>query len=763
MKVALRFLNGILLFGSILIASGSVLGQAPGQQTESQPPPVPQIVGAPEIKIDRNTRAGDTTIYLRSATPLTGSLTGVINTAAGPTKPKIVFSAAPLKPDDKTAPEAEPPYTVTVNPAQITTVVATVTDSTQAGEFDADLAFEGNNFGKVRIIHQPFAITVDGPDPNKPDLELVDDNVTTVSLKNDDSTAYPVIWRLNVGGSEICGGQLTLPAKGIGLLQCKASVPFSVGRIQDLFKVESTDKNHSLALYPVLPNTTASFDQSAPWKRIPVKASLSHFGATAQQFWGYAAIIFVLLLGGLTSLLLSQALPNRLKRLNLKERLLNAARSTSNLTSIGSRLQVLLRLERNRLHDILESRNTLSPDFASIASRCNEATAKLESRVALAQQIDVVLERLEQKLTLGPPPSQTAAIGAFIEDAKVLLAKAEPTDKDLEAAQTAITEAAKRVDMLNETDETFGQSLAKRVIEVQNDIKTNFADDAVFQKLYGVVPGPWNAVLRVSANTTTVAPDQYSELDMAVEKLFLMKEYVLLFEGTQDLKMRERLDENLIKLLGYLQLQSCPAMHSARTLMRQMKDDVYPERLRQALQARSASIVMKPSLAYDKAPLEFSVCFNSDALERAAAREDWSCQWSFGDDLSESGWSVSHYFLLPRRKLIGEAPPVRFTVKATFIDDHGDLLKDAANNEPLTIEKEVEVRRSVQHGFFGDRARTELLKLIAALFIAVFALVSGAREQLMKLDILPGLIAVFTIGFGADTIKNLLTKTDTTP
>jgi len=38
------------------------------------------------------------------------------------------------------------------------------------------------------------------------------------------------------------------------------------------------------------------------------------------------------------------------------------------------------------------------------------------------------------------------------------------------------------------------------------------------------------------------------------------------------------------------------------------------------------------------------------------------------------------------------------------------------------------------------------------------ALVAGAREQIVKLDILPGMIAVFLAGFGADTIKNLITQ-----
>jgi len=38
-------------------------------------------------------------------------------------------------------------------------------------------------------------------------------------------------------------------------------------------------------------------------------------------------------------------------------------------------------------------------------------------------------------------------------------------------------------------------------------------------------------------------------------------------------------------------------------------------------------------------------------------------------------------------------------------------------------------------------------------FAAVVALVSGARDQLLKLGVLPGLIAVFSTGFAADTIR----------
>jgi hypothetical protein len=35
-----------------------------------------------------------------------------------------------------------------------------------------------------------------------------------------------------------------------------------------------------------------------------------------------------------------------------------------------------------------------------------------------------------------------------------------------------------------------------------------------------------------------------------------------------------------------------------------------------------------------------------------------------------------------------------------------------------------------------------------------FGLIAGAKEQLLKLDLLPALVAVFMVGFGADQIKN---------
>lgn len=749
-------LRTIVLFASLFIVPCSVSAQGETAKPTPKPTPQPKLVAGPEILIDPNTDTGKELITLRpdNGAQMTVSLSGVISTKAP--GPKITFKA---ENDANTQGEGSSVYSTGIPADGVTKVWAIVTRATTAGEFELDLRNNETSFDKtIKVIRLPFAVKLDETNPEK--FSLVDGVPASIVLKNDDPASYPLIWRLSVDGQEVCGDRFTLAASGLGELQCKPSVPSGLSRLQDLFKPQ--DGKGRLLLYPETP--TGEPKKASPWKIIPINASLSSFTPFTQQFWGYVTIVGVLLLGGLASLLLSQALPNRLKRLNIRERLMGIARTTANLSSnVDSRLQVMLRVERSRLYDLLESRNTFSPDFASIATRCSEGAAKLESRVALVQQIDVVLGQLDQALRQGPPPSQIAEIEVLIDDAKVLLAKTEPTDKDLEAAQAAISEAAKEVEALNQTDATFGQKLAKRALEIKGDIDANISTKPVFKELDLALPGPYGEIRRLPQNTSEIPADQYSSVDMAIEKILLMKKYVLLREGTTAQEVQDRLKVRQTNLLSLLSRESWPAMSSARLLLREMGDDVYPDRLTEVLGAKGASIDIDPSIAYDRAPLELCVCFDNKEVNESAARDEWTCEWSFGDKLQEKGWTVSHYFLLSRPARFKKALPAEFTVRATFRKPDGQPLLHA-ENQPLAIERKLTVQPSRQERFFGDRSRTELLKLLAALFIAVFALVAGAKEQLLKLDILPGLIAVFLVGFGADTIKNLLTtKSETAP
>src|SRR5207248_10151654 len=160
--------------------------------------------------------------------------------------------------------------------------------------------------------------------------------------------------------------------------------------------------------------------------------------------------------------------------------------------------------------------------------------------------------------------------------------------------------------------------------------------------------------------------------DLATEKMILIRDYAQLVEGTANPDAKARLAEWEDKLVEFLQPESWSALVSARLLLREMKDDIYPGRLHDALVAnpQEASIGVDPSYAYDQAALEFCVGFNSQAVDDAAAREEWSCSWDFGDGLGESGWNVFHYFMLKPDRF-GRKEQHVFEVKATFKDAEG--------------------------------------------------------------------------------------------
>src|ERR1051326_7326967 len=181
MRPPLPFLKTVALFALLVTSTAIALGQpGPEQNTPAKHPAAPTIVGPAEIVVDRNTGTGSTVLKLRSTQPLNGgALTGVVNMDTAP-RPRLTLKG------DQSAGTGEAVFPLTTDSKNLATVVATVSGVKQAGTFDADLAFEGNNFGKLKIIYLPFAVAVDGPDPNKADLALVGGEVTWITLKNDD-------------------------------------------------------------------------------------------------------------------------------------------------------------------------------------------------------------------------------------------------------------------------------------------------------------------------------------------------------------------------------------------------------------------------------------------------------------------------------------------------------------------------------------------------------------------------------------------------
>jgi hypothetical protein len=89
-----------------------------------------------------------------------------------------------------------------------------------------------------------------------------------------------------------------------------------------------------------------------------------------------------------------------------------------------------------------------------------------------------------------------------------------------------------------------------------------------------------------------------------------------------------------------------------------------------------------------------------------------------------------------------------------------DTTKPVADPKKFEIKKNISVGGAPKNAS-ADRNLAEGVRLAIALVIALIGLLAGAREQLAKLDVVPAAVAVFLLGFGADTIKNLISPKQT--
>jgi hypothetical protein len=89
---------------------------------------------------------------------------------------------------------------------------------------------------------------------------------------------------------------------------------------------------------------------------------------------------------------------------------------------------------------------------------------------------------------------------------------------------------------------------------------------------------------------------------------------------------------------------------------------------------------------------------------------------------------------------------ITYIVKASFPNLDREIL-----SEPVKLEQ--------TKAYVESRTVLAVASLVITILIVAFGLLAGAQEKLQSLDWVSGVIAVLVLGFGADTLKNLITKT----
>ena len=289
-------------------------------------------------------------------------------------------------------------------------------------------------------------------------FNIVNNEVTSIAVKNDDPNIYKVHWQLMDGGT-ICEGDADLDPKSSAVLRCKPQASWRFGALAGAIKPDALHDGYRLLLLPRPIQKQPSESALEPLISFKTRGSFGYYGPQGRGAIKYLTIFLLLTLGGITSLALSYYIPNKLLRLNLVEKLMHLAAKTSDLSSrIESRLAVIVRLERSRLTDLLQTRGVFSPDFAAVASQRSIGIERLTAKVGILEQMDTVLGVLERQ-TKGVPPTRVDQIHEALNDAKVVLNKSEISDDDIRTAKSSVDLASKQVNSLDSRDDELGENL----------------------------------------------------------------------------------------------------------------------------------------------------------------------------------------------------------------------------------------------------------------------------------------------------------------
>lgn len=739
----------------------------------------PKLLGTPTLVVDPDTKTASALLKLQNTSEEDISIVLSALDFKSLTTKKLLGTtikfSAPDSSDKKT--EYELDNNKKLSTKEILSVMVHVSGLWEAGESVAELHNNGVKIAMLRALYYrlPFSVKPLVATPELPELSFERKKSSTLVLKNDDSVTYPLHWTLVIEGFSVTSKSLvqadpnstssiTIDPNSTSSITIYPPDEWFTSWFSGLFKKDIRSGFLTLSFRP----TGDTDSPNWPVKTIPVKAHLSNWPENAPQFYGVIIIIIMLFLGGTCSIIVSHWVPNKRRRLNIKEQLLKLAEKTRYIShQIDSKPRVSVDMERKRISTILDSRWTISPDLATVFTQCSESIEKLDRRINQLNRIDSIYDRLKPFYAGKTPPTLLERVEKKLQGAAELLQRIEPQESDLDKAQVLITEASLQVEKLDQADEEFAKDLLDWAEELLNKLK-GVENDADFNENYEYFEKRLPTLFKFVTpqdmdkwkDPKGIKLKDYFWIDTKISKFNIILHYLHYYNNPTDCTVREseekrdKLVEHRDKLVNLLKVRDWSSLRSARLLEQQMEQGIYTSDLVDAIKAGEISIVTDPGIVRAGSPVQFTASFKQKDLNLKAACKELTCMWNFGDGLCEEGWKVSHYFLKKDHP---------YTVKVRFKDDKGqeiesDNKKDAkgqeteSGNEKIIKTKKKGIVKSY------DRLWLESIRFFIVLAATVVGLLAGAREQILKLDFLPGLIAVFLIGFGADTIKNILTQ-----
>jgi hypothetical protein len=655
-------------------------------------------------------------------------------------------------------PLATPPSTLA--PRKTAYATLELTDIWESGVSVARIYNEGRAFGEVNALKYklPLAVKLDVATPDKPEIAFQRNQKTQIILKNDDPLTYQVTTQLIVGSE-------TMPATAMRILTPNGPLRIEIKPPNAWFRLSLSqffkpDAQPARLLLSVSPQVGGV---QWPVKSLPFQANLSYYSQNFRDAASIVILFVILLLGGVMSVVLNNAIPNAFAQIDLKRRLVAAGRNQRSLAALTDRIRGALATEEARLRELLASRAAFSPDFQTIAAEAKLQLTLLETRIELLAQLDALAQwlRTESKEQPLPAPTRVAAAEDILRDLAARVAFTTPSDQDLKdlkqsALVTAntkkIEELTARIEKIREKDNEFETALGQRQARAI-DRRRTLSNNGRLKGLELRLADLFRAFEAIGA--ISPFPNAHTGVDTTLTKVEWVLDYVEATATTAFSGDRlQAIEDEFVKRLGP---QTWAEMKRAQEYLLQFGQGAMPLDIAEAIRSGVDLGIEGPMSVQPELPSTFCVRFFG-TQDFSSARDEVKCFWDFGDGLHAQGWEVNHFYKrapmrLPlSRYLLGEVK----TITVTFQGADGQPIIPEGQKDRRKIERRVKVHPGVV--VLGARTRLEVVWLLASLAIPFLGLLAGARQDFMKTDAASGVIVVFLLGFGANHVKDLFKK-----
>jgi hypothetical protein len=622
--------------------------------------------------------------------------------------------------------------------------------------FDQDIPTEGGAKQSVLIavrIPSSYGVQLEGAGDATPEIVFSRGGKTLVRVLNNDGANYRFQWELRVGNllQAPKNPYLDLPGHGSAYLDMTdAAPPISLldgGTIKDELSPGE------LVFQPIL-DTDVGLPPIAP-KIIPVNLRLQYWSPGLQEAWSVFWIFVLLTLGGMTSIWVHCGMPNTGRALAMDRSVAGLAAKLEGIgPDIPSHPRVMLEGRLAGFKTNLRSTWWIFPSFAATLDACDTELAMVTEWVNVAYDVSMILHSAREKAQDGIPPTVLRWIRERCQCALSHFESGFTTAEELKHMRDDVAAAKQFL-----TSASQGGAMA----ELESAIPEREAHLApLLDAIEGTFPDRFDGLLNQfrSQIGAAVTPASYLDRDTLSMKVDLLGQAGDLVRRA-GLSANAPVDEasapllrNLARVLDYISADAPETLRLARLIVCEMRQGIYERDLMGEIGSNppKIAVIQDPLQCESGRPVHFSLRFHRPLLNDAAAAGEWTCYWDFGDrTIQETGWEVYHRF---RDNKV-------HSISISIVNLQGETVFDKANAMKVEVGVNSHApwyRRLVRIGRPHAETMLEASRLAMVLTLAVIGLIGSAEHKAETLTLLQAAGAVFALGFGADTLKTLITQ-----